>query len=220
MTVIPVPARFADQFRQLASLSPDDFERLAVAVEASAPSMGPHRLWHEVAEKSGLEFAIVSELLEGVLSAVAIGSRDGLSTAETAGALRIEGFDAEKEGLQQRLARLMSARALATTVKALDLVVADQKTLLRGRVVTDVRPVFPGDGSLDRPDAALVKHSLRLEYLEGNQTRTIVVSLDKVDLTRLRDAFDRAQEKAASLSRLLGTAGIQELMVEPEDEEE
>jgi hypothetical protein len=219
VAVIPVPTRFAGQFRQLAELPGDDFERLAAAVEASAPSMGPHRLWREVADKAGMDFENVDELLEGVLSAVAIGLRDGLTVVETAGALRIEGFDAQNEDFQARLVRLMSARALTTTLKALDLVRFDQKTLLRGRVVTDIRPVFPGDGALDQPDAAVVKHSLRLEYLEGNQTRTIVVSLDKVDVTRLRDEFDRAQEKAGSLSRLLGTAGVQELMVEPEDEE-
>ena len=116
----------------------------------------------------------------------------------------------------------MGARAIAITVKALDLAVSDEKVLLRPRVVTDVRPVFPvGDEGADaRPDAVLVKHSLRLEYLQGNDSRTFVVSLDSVDVTRLREALDRAEHKARSLSGMIERAGIQELTVEVDDRDD
>jgi hypothetical protein len=212
----------ADQFKRLAALDDAAFDRLAAAVEAASPSLGPHRLWHDVADRAGLDFEMVDTLLDGVLSATAIGARDGLSPVETAQSLRIEDLETPRETFESRVARLMSSRAVGITVKALDLAVSDEKVLLRARIITDVRPVFPEalePAENPRPDSVLVKHSLRMEYLQSNESRTFVVSLDSVDVTRLRDALDRAERKAGGLSELIAHAGVEELHVERGDDE-
>lgn len=219
MATIPVPARSAEQFRRVAALDEAVFEQLATATEAAEPSLGPHALWHDIAERSGLDFDMVDGLLEGVLTAAGIAVRDGLAPAETAQALRVDDLSGSRDTFNARVTRLIATKAISITAKGLDLAVSDQKVLLRPRIVTDVRPVFPMDkDSEDGPPAALlVKHSLRLEYLEGAESRTFVVSLDSIDVTRLREAIERAERKAKSLSQLIARVDMQELTIVAED---
>jgi hypothetical protein len=222
MRTIPVPARIADQFKRLAALDEEAFEKLAAGAEVATPTLSPHALWHEIADKSGLDFETVQDLLEGVLSATGIGLRDGLGPAETARALRVDELASSREALDARMERLIATRAVSLTAKGLDLAVSDQKVLLRTRIVTDIRPVFSlqaGGEEPTQPPAAMVKHSLRLEYLEGNDSRTFVVSLDEVDVTRLRDAIERAERKARALSELIAASNMQELTIVAEDDE-
>jgi hypothetical protein len=69
------------------------------------------------------------------------------------------------------------------------------------------------------PIATLIHHSLRLEYLEDGETRTFSVSLDRMDIDKLRAALDRATKKERGLVELITAAGVRFLDVEGDDDE-
>lgn len=218
-----VPPRYVEGFKQLGNLDEDSFERLATAVEAAQPRLNAHTTWHDISERSGLSFDAIDNMLEGVLTAAALGSRDGLAPESNADALQVEGLEGDLSAFRGRVTRLLRADAIRITVRALDLAVSDDRVVLRSRVLTDVRPVFPAehtDSDSLTPLATLIRHSLRLEYLEDGETRTFVASLDRIDMEKLKAALDRAAKKERGLVELINAAGVRYLDVEGDDDDD
>jgi hypothetical protein len=217
-----VPPRYVESFTQLANLDGEAFERLAAALEEAQPSLNPHTVWQAVSERSGLTLDFTDGVLEGILTAAALGGRDGLSPDANADALQVDRFEGDLTMFRARVARLLRADAIRTTVRALDLAVSEDRVVLRSRVLTDIRPIFPPEpvaGDSLAPIATLIHHSLRLEYLEDGETRTFSVSLDRMDIDKLRAALDRATKKERGLVELITAAGVRFLDVEGDDDE-
>lgn len=211
MATYAIPGRYLEGFKRLASMSDDEFERLAKAAADASPSLSLHGLYHDVAERAGLPYEEANELLEAVFSAGSIAWRDSLSAAELSADLASDQLEQPVERFQERLRRLLVTPAIAVTVRAVQLI-ADEHLTVGSRVITDVRAVFPEDADEDfRPKAALVLHSLRLDYLEHGEHRTFVTYLDKSDIVKLRRALDRADRKAKSLEEALRAAGVEHL---------
>jgi hypothetical protein len=219
-----VAERVGESLSRLAALDDASFERLAVAVENTPPALrSPHRLYHLVADASGLPFDEVSEALFGVMSIASGLTRDGLAAQELAESIVADGIDSDRPRFDTRFARLFQSDLVQVTVRAAEIAIADQRALLQSRIVTDVRPIFPAlasDNGEFRPRAALITHSLQLEYQEDGESRTFVVSIDRLDVERLLLALNRAEEKATSLVELISRMGIPYVDIDEDRDDE
>ena len=70
------------------------------------------------------------------------------------------------------------------------------------RVITDLRPVFSEEAA-NEPFGAVIVHTLRLDYFEENDVKTISFALNSRDLAQLKRTVERAQAKENTLSGLL-----------------
>jgi hypothetical protein len=77
---------------------------------------------------------------------------------------------------------------------------------LDARILTDVRPVFGGDGF--EISTSVVVHSLRIKSREDRQERSSYFALDRDDLLQLRELIDRALKKERVIHDTLSEADI------------
>jgi hypothetical protein len=123
--------------------------------------------------------------------------------AENQDRLKPDGGDWEP--FKGRLSRLLRfEQLLGITAKAYA-VMSEHSHVYRNigtRVLTDIRPVFPND--LEEPlSAAVIVHTLKIAYLEGNTRKEFFVAMDNKDIHELRELLDRADKKAAKLRSIL-----------------
>lgn len=135
-------------------------------------------------------------------------------------AQRLSGLDGELiPKLQNRLSRLLAASDLVALGKAIDVATEHDRVLHGSRVLSDIRPVFDSDVSTD-PVGAVITHTLRVDYFQDGETKTISFALDDYDLAQLRDVVSRAEEKQKTMSRLLERIALTkyDLTAESDDE--
>lgn len=112
------------------------------------------------------------------------------------------------ERFERRLANLTDAPALLVLSQAADLVRAQSKPLVGvPRVLSDFKTLFGSDYAAG-PVAAVVAHTLKLQYRENGEYRDIYVSIDDSDIDALQNALDRAQARGDSMRAMLSTQGI------------
>jgi hypothetical protein len=110
--------------------------------------------------------------------------------------------EAERKTLPTRLAALLSAPSFAAFGKAIDIARESDRLLHVSRVITDLRPVFSEEVA-NEPLGAVIVHTLRLDYFEENDVKTISFALNSRDLAQLKRTVERAQAKENTLSGLL-----------------
>jgi hypothetical protein len=115
----------------------------------------------------------------------------------------------DRKILSNRLAGLLGARGFAALAKAVDIAQESDRLLHVSRVITDIRPVF-GDEGAAPPMGAIVMHTLRLDYFERSEVKSISFNLNSRDLAQLKRAIERAQEKESTLSGLLRSVELAE----------
>ncbi|OZE22151.1 hypothetical protein CH262_18950 [Rhodococcus sp. 05-2255-1e] len=120
--------------------------------------------------------------------------------------------------LIDRLAALLSAPKFFGFSKALDVSSEFDQVLHVARLVTDIRPVFDPDPSID-PIGAVVVHNLRLDYFHEGRIKTASFALNDHDLAQLKLVVERAQAKHATLTRLLSSSNLTEFDVAGEGDE-
>ncbi|MFN0165783.1 MAG: hypothetical protein ACKV22_05065 [Bryobacteraceae bacterium] len=138
----------------------------------------------------------LSDLVEGIRR---------ISPSDIAGA-KLDDFG----GLRQRFERLLSIGRLKALSKAFRLQREGERLYCGAKILSDIRPVFEGDGST-RPDHAVITHTLKIEYHEGEEHREFLVVLDNEDLVALRGVIERATLKDATLRKLLKESNLQDL---------
>jgi hypothetical protein len=112
-----------------------------------------------------------------------------------------------QENAAKRVARLISAEAITTTARALDLQGEHERIFHDARVLTDIRPVF-GPDAAKPPIGAVISEMLKVEYFTATDTKEIFIALDRDDLIRLKSVVDRAITKAESLREFLEAADL------------
>lgn len=108
--------------------------------------------------------------------------------------------------LSERLARLLSIPSATLNSKALSLASEAQKTFSSARIFTDVRPVFGEE--ISDPSAAVIVHTLRIEFVENNDDRQLFLALDGDDLDAISKVVDRAREKEKALKSFLSKSSL------------
>jgi len=93
--------------------------------------------------------------------------------------------------------RLLDAPGLVVLVKSLHLQYEHANILTGVHAVTDVRPVFNRDAS--QALAAIICHTLTIEYLCGGESRQITLAVDTPDLEQIVKHAQRGLTKAKTL---------------------
>jgi hypothetical protein len=207
-----------DSLARLGEFQETEFEKLTAAIDATPAALrSPARLYGLLADRAELPLDLVSDVLMGVMTIAATAAREGLSPEAAMIDLASERPDVDQMA-RARLSRLLRAPLVQITVRALNIALADERLLARSRIVTDVRPIFPVDrdlGTALEPQAAVITHSLRLEYHEAGEIRAFVVGLDDLDIVELQRALQRAERKAAALKALLERASLPYVGLDP-----
>jgi hypothetical protein len=112
-----------------------------------------------------------------------------------------------QDAAAKRVARLISAEAVSTTARALDLQGEHERIFHDARVLTDIRPVFGPDATAP-PIGAVINETLKIEYFTAADTKEVFIALDRDDLIRLKSVVDRAITKAESLQAFLEAADL------------
>lgn len=114
--------------------------------------------------------------------------------------------------LKDRLSKLMAAPVLAVGVKAHSVLFEHDRNFSESRILSDIRPVF-GDKPSDPPIGAVLVHSLKITYVQGDEYKDFFVAMDSLDLQSLIDSLVRAQVKVKSLGSLFEKTNIH--IIEP-----
>lgn len=103
--------------------------------------------------------------------------------------------------------------SMELTSKSLSVLMANERNCIGSRIVTDFRPVFK-ENPADEPAGAVIVHSLKLDYREGDQPKEFFIALDSRDVHLLKQAVERALIKEATLIALAGKMNLS--VVRPE----
>jgi hypothetical protein len=209
MPAYAIPARYQDGFRHLVAFTDDDFDRLMTALAAAQPTLRVDQLTLEVTDAAQIDADKAAAALQAVYSAASLMARDDLSSTQVVAALETEPLGVDTEVFAARMGKLLGTEALRTSVRAVDLAVADERLMTTARIVTDIRPVFSPRGEQPpEPKAALLVHSLRVDYIEDGEQRTFSVMVDGEDMAMLRRVVDRATAKGEALVALIEGADL------------
>jgi hypothetical protein len=226
MTRFRVPDRHIGALKYLGSAEVESFDQLLAAL-ADEPASSRAELEERV--KRVLphdDDAPAYRPLIGAIMALCVlrESEDANEfAADIAKADELEFGDAERTTFEQRLARVLELEPLTNLAKAANLISENDKLYGEGRIITDIRPVFPPTDPSGRPSGALILHTLKIDYYKDEEFESAYFVLDDVDLVKLRGAVDRALDKSKSLRELLlsvDLAAMQPLREEGEQGEE
>jgi hypothetical protein len=115
--------------------------------------------------------------------------------------------DNGRERFGALISQLVEIKVLATTAKALAVMMRQEHVYRDARIMTDVRPIF-GDDPAIRPSGAVILHTLSLEHYTSGRRETLNVSMEAGDLRALKSAVDRATRKAKSLTDVVESSGL------------
>ena len=108
---------------------------------------------------------------------------------------------------KSKLESLLDIGVIRIAAKADEVLHQHEHALSRVRIFTDIRSVF-GDEPKAVPEAVVIVHTLKLTYIQEGDLKDFFVAMDASDIKMLRDALDRAEQKAESLKSLLSQSNL------------
>jgi hypothetical protein len=213
MASLTLPEPIYEPLLHIASLEEDAANELLEALKAAAPAIYRKDVVPRVTEKIRSIPVEKSEDIIEALFSLSVGrfSADDVVTVsdfveDVVDAL--PDIDNEKrEVFKQRLTQLLDADCLRIGGKAYDLLSEHEHNLIGARILTDLRPIF-GESPESPPIGAIVVHTLKINYFEGNQRRVFYVALDTSDVKKLIETLERGRSKASSLKEILATTQV------------
>lgn len=103
-----------------------------------------------------------------------------------------------QKSLKERLKRFLSLDPLDLVAKSLGVMTDHQRAFVAARILTDIRPVFSNEISA-KPTAAVIVHSLKIQYMQEGKTCEFFVALDTADLVSMQKVLTRAISKDSTL---------------------
>ena len=185
---------------------------LEVLMERSAgkPDFSPIREFTSIAGQLGLPFNEVSSWFSTLENLIDMRAAGVPKSSEITARLhaRLSAPRAEKlKAKEHEFVRVLDAYAadhpIHISMKAQKLSYLHEHLYQDGEIITDVRPIFDGDGTTVRE--MVITHSFVLNsFSYGEGGRRTHFALDATDLLRLRDTCERAIRKATALKDALG----------------
>lgn len=156
------------------------------------------------------------QILDAINSMFRVRTYNDVSVAEFVSdvyeALREEGdLESSDEPLfRERLVKLLSLKVFEIGAKAAVLRVEYGNVFCNARILTDIRPVYGKDVS-GAPAAMIIMHTLKIAYHRGSaggRLSEFYVAFSPEEISELRIALDRAEEKEKSLRSVVGVSKI------------
>jgi len=169
---------------------------------------------HVVARCAQLDAQAVKRFVEGILAVISLFVYYSLDKDEfvedISEGLRLKadespGFDHVTFGARIRV--LLDVQRLIVSAKAFELLFESRRHVVGSRVLTDVRPIF-GDDATQAPLAAIITHTLKLQFHEAEGTRELFLSFDKQDMHTLLNGLQRAIDKESTLAATYQGSGF------------
>ena len=211
MPAVTVPDVYVSALVRLHEMAEEQFDALLVATEAIGRPSGVSAYLDLAHETAGIERPEAAILVEAILSMMAYAEDHGHDLDEM-----IEGVSASEQfGLGDSDSRRLAARIMSLIQhgpirmlqKGAALALEHDRLFLDAQIVTDVRPVF-GDDVEEGMAAAVLTHSLRIDFIQAGRNESFYVSLDPLDLKNMHQVVDRAINKSDFLGATLESAGI------------
>jgi hypothetical protein len=214
---VQIPAALEEQLglAKLARLSDDDFASIRESI-ANVPR-GMSRGRFESAVASSI-FRIPKEDVQEIVSAMMYLASYRTPEASLPEFVESIVSELQKHGvipeqtrrLTHRLLDILRLDSVRLRTKSTELAFENSTVFQSGRVITDLRPVFGLNASLEVA-GALVVHTLKIEYFTGEGPKEIYISLDDDDIAVLIQLLHRAKQKSAVLRDLLKKSEIVDL---------
>jgi hypothetical protein len=202
-------------FRMIRDLGPARLESLAVALERlhSLP-IKPADLRRMISDavpgKSEIADSVTRQALAfcGLMRQVGV---DDLADSLHNAIVRDGGWSAEEltkwEQVEPLFHRVAKTRAVRLVSKAIDLSYEYANVYQRGRIITDVRPLYNDDAM--SIEGAVVSFTFRIRFDSVDGNHGLSIAMDEGDVLKLRDQCDRALRKAeTALDVMVHRAGI------------
>jgi len=229
MPRIQIPKKYRYGIEKIITLDSAVFDNLIDALKNSNPSFHLKNLADTVSLKikekeiENLTKDDLLNILDAIVSLYPLQTYSSLTIEDLASSLgeavaELEDFpnvtEEQKKIFEARITTLLSINgALDVASKVGELLLEYEHLFLSSRIITDIRPVF--DSDLNKiPAGALIVHTLKLEYKQGNEEKDFYIALDTNDVKKLREQLDRAEQKAESIKLMLNQAQVSYLDVE------
>lgn len=209
--------RIPDQSRkalaQLGALTEPEFLELLEALRSIPPSLLDDDVLEPLLESVSKDAKTIVKAVLGLHYAMA---RSGKFVDEISREVvkALKGVQTEPsvsgdhlEALKLRVGQLLAIEALRTSTKALNVQQDEPHVYENARVLTDIRPVFL-ESVQNGPLAAVICHTLKLEYRTATGGEAFFVTLDNKDLEALSDILERAAAKEQACRDLLAKANL------------
>ena len=218
IAIMRIPEKFQRSFQRLATMSDRDFSRLRDALADTPPTFNVETFAERVAVKgSGLSPVEISELVAAIsplMSSVTdqddIGSFAVMVSSSIQANEKLDVGEEAGRKLESRLCQLFAIEdTLGTVARARAIYFFSGNDFCDVKVVTDIRPVFRSDPTVD-PTAAVLVHDLQIGYHTDRDLdhQDFTVTLDEAELDQLQAAIERARAKAKTLTRMVERAGM------------
>lgn len=209
MAIFTIPEEYEVGLAELIKLSNDSVQEIISALESVAPSIRYKSLADRLAPKvSSVPKDELEEIIE-VLYALnsirtgvevptdffvddiceAINESDSELLTEASGVCEL---------FKKNFIRLLESKTLEIASKSAMLLREHGKTYCSARVLSDIRPIF-GESVETAPVAAMVIHTLKITYHQGDSLKDFFLAMNTKDVQKLKELLNRADAKAASL---------------------
>lgn len=217
MANLRIPERYKPGLFILASLPDASYEEFLLAASKAPNTFASNReleAWLST-EVSSITSEKLSQLTDAVTSLYRLLAKSSIPKVSA------DVYDAAREGITNfkvadgvdfagRISSLLALKSFNIVgLKAKELQGQCERSFCDSRIVTDLRPIF-GDKVGEPPTAFIVVHTLKIGFHDSGSSehKDLYVALDDQDITSLRKALERADDKAKSLKALTDAKGI------------
>jgi uncharacterized protein (DUF1778 family) len=218
MASLTIPSYYRSGLAEIIKLNDESFRELLSTLENMAPALYEKTLSDKLkASVNNIPEAEVDKIAQAIfgMSLGRVGAEvstsqfvdDVIQSIETNNYEGLSLSNDNRDSFKQRLTSLLEANSLAIGTKAYNILFEHGQNLTSFRILTDIRPVFR-EQIEEQLGAALIIHTVKLEYMQEGDTKEFFVAMDTKDITELMDVLKRAQAKEESLKALLQAANV------------
>ncbi len=212
MATISVPKRHGESLSLLAKMAELDYESLLKKLRDMEPALSIMSLEGCVKDVlTDLDSSQVRQFASAILSARGLMARRDWMADHTATLIAesstLDVDEQERPMFQSRMTSLLEVPALRVLSRAIEIATGAERIFHDASIVSDIRSIFPSDVS-EQPQAAVIVHTLTIEYHQDGEHRSFFVSLSKEDLEDLKETVSRAITKEKSLQTFVKGSGI------------
>ena len=205
-----IPEAVRGIFAEVARLEGGDLEAIRTALSNQAPTRGATGFARAVLVRHP-GMPDLDHVITAVIAAHALRRATSWPfervTRTIAASADLDLSTEERDALARALRELGEIEALFVSIRAEEIVADDHHVFSSARTVTDLRPVF-GPRETHRFPAAVITHELDILYsVDGEDDKHFRVALGPADFKALRDALERAEQKAAAIKETLKRTG-------------
>lgn len=197
----------------------DKLDAIVQAICKSDPTVSLAALARTVAHLNNLSSRVTLAVLEALDNLLRLIVDTGLGVTQVlellssaigdaSDASTLDLWEKSRPAIERAINQLGQGSSLTISSKAASLVLDEQNELLDARILTDVRPVFGQNSSLNAVHGVVVQH-LMLDFVaSGGPKQTLSIALGTKDIEKLLAACQRAQEKLVAASQLWSATGL------------